>query len=290
MNEGRIPRQLHYRNPNPHVDWGRIRVRVTGEATAWPAHPDRPPCAAVSSFGLSGANAHVVVEGVPAVDGIRPAGAARAVEVRLPEGAGALGDSSGAFDPREARVLPLSGKSRQALGELAERYLAWLERIGGGGNGAATEPHLADMAWTAGVGRSHFAHRAGIVFRDLESLRAALGAVAGAGADGSDSYDRGPATSPGVAFLYTGEGGERTGMGRELYDSEPVVRAVLDRCDAVIREEREGASLLGVMFGRERAGGRLRDPGVGASRTVLHPVRADRTLEERGHSPRDGGR
>ncbi|MDE2973398.1 MAG: SDR family NAD(P)-dependent oxidoreductase [Gemmatimonadota bacterium] len=260
MNEGRIPKQLHFRDPNPHVDWDRLPVRVTPEATKWPARPDRPPRAAVSAFGLSGANAHVVVEGAPAVGGTRPAGAARTVDVRLPERTGAFCDTLGEFGRREARVLPLSGKSRQALRELAGRYLAWLEPIGDADRGAAAEPRLDDMAWTAGTGRSHFAHRAGIVFRDLESLRAALGAVAGAEVDGSGSYDRGSGTSPRVASVYTGEGSEQNGMGQELYDREPVVRAVLDRCDAVIREEREGASLLDVMFGREGAGGRLRDP------------------------------
>ena len=257
MTEGRIPKQLHFRDPNPHVDWDRLPVRVTPEATEWPAHPDRPPRAAVSSFGLSGANAHVVVEGALVVDGVRPAGEARGVDVRLPEGAGNI---SGEFGPRETRVLPLSGKSGQALRELAGRYLAWLEPIGDAENGAATEPRLDDMAWTAGTGRSHFAHRAGIVFRDLASLRAALGAAAGAEADGSGSYDRGSGTSPRVACVYAGEGSEQNGMGQELYGREPVVRAVLDRCDAVIREEREGASLLDVMFGRESADGRLRDP------------------------------
>ena len=260
MNEGRIPKQLHFRNPNPHVDWARLPVRVTAETTAWPAHPDRPPRAGVSSFGLSGANAHVVVEGAPAMQGTRPVGAARAVEARLPERVGALPDPAGTFGSRETRVLPLSGKSRQALAELAGRYLAWLEPVGDGEDSAATEPRLTDMAWTAGIGRTHFAHRAGIAFRDLESLRDALGAVAGAHDDGSGFYDRGSGTSPRVACVYAGEGGEQTGMGRELYDREPVVRAVLDRCDAAIREGREGASLLDVMFGRESAGGRLRDP------------------------------
>ena len=261
MNEGRIPRQLHFRNPNPHVDWDGIPVRVTAEATAWPAHSDRPPRAAVSSFGLSGANAHVVVEGPPAMDGARPTGAAQAVEVSLPKQvAGTHADSTVALSPRESRLLPLSGKSPTALSELAERYLVWLDTVREGENGAPPEPRLDDLAWTAGVGRSHFAHRSGVVFRDLDSLRDGLRAVVGAAVDVSAAYDRGTGTSPRVACIYNAEGSEQTGMGQQLYDREPVVRAVLDRCDAVIREEREGASLLDVMFGRESAAGRLRDP------------------------------
>lgn len=157
-------------------------------------------------------------------------------------------------------MLPLSGKSRQALAGLAGRYLAWLEQLGDGRNGAAAESRLDDMAWTAGVGRTHFGHRAGIVFRDLESLRDALDAVAEGDDDASGFYDRGSGAAPRLACVYAGQGGEQTGLPEELYDREPVVRAVLDRCDTVIREGRGGASLLDVMFGRESAGGRLRDP------------------------------
>ena len=112
---------------------------------------------------------------------------------------------------------------------------------------------LADMAWTAGVGRSHFDYRAGVVFRDAASLRDGLKTIAEA--------DEGPepVAATKVAFAFTGEGSEWVGMGQALYESEPVVRAVLDRCDAVLREER-GTSLLDVMFGQTGAEGALDDP------------------------------
>ena len=109
------------------------------------------------------------------------------------------------------------------------------------------------MAWTAGVGRSHFDYRAGVVFRDVASLRDGLKMIA--------EVDEGPepVAATKVAFAFTGEGSEWVGMGQALYESEPVVRAVLDRCDAVLREER-GASLLDVMFGRTDSKGALDDP------------------------------
>ena len=108
------------------------------------------------------------------------------------------------------------------------------------------------MAWTAGVGRSHFDHRAGVVFEDAGALREGLKALAESG------EDAGPAAANKVAFVYTGQGSQWAGMGRTLYDTEPVARAVLDRCESVFREER-GASLLDVMFGR--AGERTGDLG-----------------------------
>ena len=113
------------------------------------------------------------------------------------------------------------------------------------------------MAWTAGTGRSHFSHRAGVVFRDSRSLGESLKALAETEVEADDRP--GPGTVPKVAFAYTGLTGRWAGMGEALYESEPVVRAVLDRCEEVLREAR-GASLLDVMFGRSGSAGDLDDP------------------------------
>ena len=153
------------------------------------------------------------------------------------------------------RLLPLSGKSQGALRDLAKRYLSWLDERADvifPEIGAATV--LADMAWTAGIGRSHFAHRVGLPFKDVQSLQDALKTVAEEDID-ADAPPPQPATS--VAFLYAGERNQwAEGMGRELYDTEPIARAVLDFCDSIARQAR-GASLLDVMFGQD---GALDDP------------------------------
>ena len=91
------------------------------------------------------------------------------------------------------------------------------------------------------------------MFHDAISLREGLKALA----DGSEEPESAAARK--VAFVYSGEGSQWAGMGRALYENEPIVRAVLDRCDAVVREDR-GISLLDVMFGREAAAGNLDDP------------------------------
>ena len=259
MNGGRIPKQLHFHDPNPHLAWDELPVRIVAEPTAWPSNGDRPPRAGVSSFGIAGTNAHVVVEGNGGVDDASimngapmPAGAAVAVPVALPEADG-WPPLAAEIAPRETRFLPLSAKSPEALRALAARYVAWLE--------ARDEASaLADMAWTAGVGRSHFVHRAGVVFRDAASLRDALRDVAGRAIDEDRRWDAESAAAPKVAFAYAGEEDATEGMGREAYDAEPVVRAVLDRCDAVLADARDGASLLDVMFGRAGADRTLRDP------------------------------
>ena len=140
--------------------------------------------------------------------------------------------------PRAKRFLPFSGKSEGAQQELAGRFLAWLDER------TAPEFLLADMAWTAGIGRSHFSHRAGLVFHDAESLRDGLRALANGELEGT-----GPRAGTKVAFAYTGQASQWPGMGQALYASEPVVRAALDRCDEALRDYGR-ASLVDVMFGR----------------------------------------
>ena len=261
MKRGAIPKNLHFRDPNPHLEWDRLPVRVVSALTDWPSHPGRPPRAGVSAFGISGTNSHVVVEGYGETNGsgpddrALPAGSAQPVTVSMPEPVADLPLSQEEFRPRETRFLPLSGKSDGALRALAGLYLSWLDEraeefsVGG----PAGRPLLADMAWTAGVGRSHFGYRAGVVFHDAASLRGGLEALA------SEGERPKPVAATKVAFAYTGEGSQWAGMVQALYQSEPVVRAVLDRCDGMLREER-GASLLDVMFGRTGAEGALDDP------------------------------
>ena len=280
MREMVIPPQPDFRNPSPLIEWDKLPVRVTSEATEWPLVPGRPPRAGVSAFGISGANAHVVVEGYGPPGGddsgaadahahapAGPVGSAQPVTVRLPEATGDSGEETAesapvdGLTPRTTRLLPLSGKSHDALRDLAGRYLSWLdERAGAGSPGGAGPPDgagsdslLSDMAWTAGVGRSHFSHRAGVVFNDAEALCEGLRALAGT----EERPEPREATK--VAFVYADEAGRWAGMGEALYESEPVARTVLDRCDALMRET-HGASLLDVMFGRAGGAGDLDDP------------------------------
>ena len=317
MQAGVIPPQPDFRDPSPLIDWDRLPVRVTAQPTDWPLVSDRPPRAGISAFGISGANAHVVVEGYGpaggdssrASDARAPSGPARPVTVRLPVSVGGSGEEMAepapaeGFAARTTRLLPLSGKSHDALRDLAARYLSWIDELAGEGSpegtgspdgtafpgdagfttgvvsqegaeslegmespegagspegtgrpeGAASDSLFSDMAWTAGEGRSHFNHRAGVVFSDAGSLREGLTALAGTGERPE------PRVATKVAFVYTDEAGRCAGMGEALYESEPVVHAVLDRCDVLIRETR-GASLLDVMFGRAGGAGDLDAP------------------------------
>ena len=259
MNRGVIPRHLHFETPNPNFEWDGMPVRVTSDKTGWPADSGRRPLAGVNAFGLSGTNAHVLVEGygspsddLSQTDGAPlPAGAPQQVPASQPGAVDGSSPPSQEEEARPARLLPLSGKSDGALRELARRYLTWLDGEVGGTADAA----LSDMAWTAGVGRSHFRHRAGIVFSDESQLRDGLQAIADTGqALGGEI----PQEAARVAFAYTGHDG-MAGVGEGLYRSKPVARAVLDRCDEVIQQDR-GVSLLDVIFSPSSSDNVLDDP------------------------------
>ena len=257
MNEGVIPETLHLESPNPNVEWDRVPVRVASAKTDWPTVSGRRPAAGVSAFGLSGANAHVLVEGYGASEGglaegngtPLPAGGPQPVPVWLPEPFEGLPISGEGPPERTARLLPLSGKSEGALADLADRYLRWLD----GEEGSTSDAALADLAWSAAVGRSHFPHRAGVLFSDAEQLRRRLGVLAGA--EGS-SVPGTPHQATRVAFAYPGRAGGWLAGGEALYRTEPVARAVLDRCEELIRQDR-GASLLEGWMG---CSGTRRDP------------------------------
>ena len=236
MRAGVLPKHLHFDEPSPRIAWERLPVRITQESVPWSRRPGQPLRAGVSSFSFSGTNAHAVFE--------------EYLPEREAESAATVGEAAADTGKRPAEtarphLLPLSGMGPGVAPALARRYLAWLSR--------EPEPpdptRLADVAWTASVGRSHFGHRAAVVFRDATTLRAGLSEV-------GEAAPPDPRASGKVAFLFTGQGSQWAGMGRALYEQEPAARAVLDACERAFREEGEG-SLLDVMFGGERATGDL---------------------------------
>ena len=240
MQRGVIPAHLHFADPNPNFDWEQLPVRITSEKLGWPAVSDRNPLSAINAFGLSGTNAHVVLEGwrsstdaaTAAEEPAWPIGETQLAPVPLPRWYGEVREFTGRTQPRVTRILPLSGKSAESLRELAAAYLSWLDR-------ADIEREstddcggiLADLAWTAGTGRSHFLHRAAVVFHDVCSLRSGLEDIL---ARSDSTVKRSQATGPGIAFVYSGTGGLWTGEVGELYRTEPVFRAILDRCDELL--------------------------------------------------------
>ncbi|HEX8171687.1 MAG TPA: type I polyketide synthase [Thermoanaerobaculia bacterium] len=191
-----IPPHLHLREPSPHIPWERLPLVVPRELTPWP-RTSKPRRAGVSSFGFSGTNAHVVLEEAP----LQPATSRSA---------------------RPLHVLPLSARSAEALDDLARRTAEHL--LG------RDEASLADIAHTLATGRAHFAHRVAVVAATRDEAAKLLGESTPSKRVARGS---GAASRPKIAFLYTGQGSQYAGMGRTLYDSQPVFRAALDECAAL---------------------------------------------------------
>ena len=191
-----IPRQLHFKQPNPHIPWDRLPIRVTSEPVPWPR---RRRLAGVSAFGFSGTNAHVLLEGPPASDGLPTP--------KRPD--------------RAHHLLVLSAKRDDALRELAGRYLGWLEEH--------PQANLADLCFTAGAGRSHLEQRAALVAQSTDQLRQQLTHLQLGRPTAGLLTDR-AASKPRTAWLFTGQGSQYAGMGRELYQTQPGFREVLDQC------------------------------------------------------------
>jgi acyl transferase domain-containing protein/acyl carrier protein len=217
-----IPPNLHFRVPSRRIPWEAIPIRVPDALTPWP-RGDAPRIAGVSSFGFSGTNAHVLIEEAPPA---RPASASAA---------------------RPVHLLALSARTEDALREQVRRYAAHL--------GVHGDLPIADVCFTANAGRSHFRHRLGVLAGSTAELRGRLEAqLRGESVAGVVDPPSGkPRAREEAAFLFTGQGAQFVGMGRELYETQPVFRAVMDRCDRILRGLLD-RPLVDVLYGGDDAG------------------------------------
>nr|WP_220139812.1 type I polyketide synthase [Nocardia huaxiensis] len=216
LRHGVVPPTLHVDEPTPHVDWTAGAVELVTEAVPWP-EVDRPRRAAVSSFGVSGTNAHVVLEQAPVVE------AAAAV-------------SSAPLDMPVPWVL--SARSRDALAGQARALARFI----------ADHPSVDvfDVAAALVDTRSRFEHRAVVTAADRDGLVSGLQAVAGA--EPASGVAEGVAGAGGTAFVFPGQGAQWLGMGRELYEAFPEFASELDRVAAAL-DTRLGCSLRSIMWG-----------------------------------------
>ncbi|MFC4147318.1 beta-ketoacyl synthase N-terminal-like domain-containing protein, partial [Micromonospora mangrovi] len=229
LQHGVLPRTLHVGTPSTHVDWAAGAVEVLAEQREWSAD-DRPRRAAVSAFGLSGTNAHLILEEAP--DAVE---AAPAVEV-TPADAAAVGTDGGAALP----VLPwvVSAKTADAVAAQARRLLT----------GVPADAVPVDVAFSLATTRSALEHRAVVLGGDTGDLRNALAALA-AGTPSAGTVT-GTARSGLTGFVFSGQGSQRLGMGRDLAAAFPVFDAALTEVcaqldpllDRPLREVIDGAT------------------------------------------------
>nr|WP_323187480.1 polyketide synthase [Streptomyces sp. NBC_01275] len=213
LRAGVLPRTLHVEEPSSHIDWSAGEVRLLAEEQEWPATGE-PRRAGVSSFGFSGTNAHVIVEQAPQT-------------AEVPEAM---------LEPVDGSVVPwvISAGSESALVAQAGRLRSFVARRPG------VRP--VDVAFSLATERGVLEHRAVVVGADREELLAGLDAVV-------------PVEAPGAgraAFLFTGQGAQRLGMGRELARTFPVFARVLDEVLGVLEPLVAGSGVLrDVMWGED---------------------------------------
>jgi amino acid adenylation domain-containing protein len=214
VEHGLLPPTLHFRRPNPKIDFAASPFFVNDRLRPWEVPTGLPRRAGVSSLGMGGTNTHVVLEQAPA---------------RAPSG-----------PSRPWQLLVLSAKTDAALAAATGRLADWLR--------STPEVPLADAAYTLQLGRKLFAHRRFAVVRDQDE---AIEVLTRPGDERLASGYR-EAGSRSVAFLLSGQGAQYPGMGRELYELEPVFRREIDRC-AELLEPHLGADLRQVLYPREES-------------------------------------
>ncbi|WP_042390244.1 type I polyketide synthase [Streptacidiphilus melanogenes] len=235
IRHGVLPQTLHVDEPTPHVDWSAGAVELLTEARGWP-ETGEPRRAAVSSFGVSGTNAHTILEQAPIPgEGDEPA-------TEEPDGASASSPAPSAA-PVATALVPwlLSARSADALRVQAGQLLARL----------ATDetPTPLDLGYSLATTRASLPHRAVLVGAELDDFRRGLQALA-AGEHAAQAVVRGAVTEGGLAFLFTGQGSQRAGMGRELYEAFPVFAAAFDAVCAELDRHLDRA-LKDVVFAAE---------------------------------------
>ena len=198
-----IPPHLHVRKLNPHISWDDLPVTVATAGMPWPSG-SRKRIAGVSSFGLSGTNAHIIVEEAPAQEAVQK------------------------NEKRPQHLLTLSAQVETAL---EDHIVRLAERLGGQENLA-----IADVVYSANAGRSHFSHRLALIADTVQQAQEKLAAL-GRGVQPAGVYrgDCSGGLRPEVVFMFTGQGAQYVGMGRQLYDSQPIFRAALDQCAEYLR-------------------------------------------------------
>ncbi|MBW4717856.1 acyltransferase domain-containing protein [Saccharothrix sp. SC076] len=195
MRRGVVPATLHAEVESPHVDWSAGKVTLVRRTTPWP-DTGRVRRAAVSSFGISGTNAHLVLEGAPEEE-----------------------SAEESVSPQDGPVpWVLSAADTAGLRGQARRLAAWVR--------AGAQGSVADIAYSLATTRSALAHRGIVVGRDRTRLLAGLEALA-EGAVGSAAVSGEPRPGGRIAFLFSGQGSQRVGMGRELAAAFPVFTEAL---------------------------------------------------------------
>lgn len=214
-----IPGNLHFVTPNPNIAWDELPLRVVDSNTPW-ARNGKPRLAGISSYGFVGTNAHLILEEPP------------------------LCETEPSLWPRPFNTLVLSARNPQDLKSLIRRYLDFFKTV--------QNDQIADICHTAANGRVHFEYRVAVHGRNPDDFIDGLIELLE-----TDDFAR-CGKDQRIVFLYTGQGSQYYGMGKQLYQTQPVFREALDRCERVYADM-DDASLLELLYGENEEREKIND-------------------------------
>lgn len=228
MQNNIIPPHLHLEKVNPHINFDAIPAIVPLTPMEWKGSPDKPRLVGISSFGITGTDAHIILQEPPTITPT-PLGTTLA--------------------PRPLHLLTLSSKSESGLESVLESYATFLEANPG--------LELSDVCYTANSGRAHFPYRVAIVGKDCgEALKKIKSSI------NSGNSKHVPEELPKLCWLFTGQGSQYEGMASSLYETCPTFRMHFDTC-AVLLKTKFGIDLVPVIWpstpSRENSSSPLKD-------------------------------
>ncbi|WP_228059913.1 type I polyketide synthase, partial [Plectonema radiosum] len=197
-----IPPHLHFQQPNPHIPWSRLPVNVPTKLTPWNVE-DTTRFAGISSFGMSGTNAHVILEHF-----------VETLYIKSPK-------------ERPLHLLTLSAKTPQALSELVKNYKEYLTNN--------SDVNFADICFSANIGRSHFSHRYSMIAESCEDALQKLETLYITSLQNASVFTGIISNNkrPKIAFLFTGDSSEYINLGLQLYQTQPIFKKALDECNQI---------------------------------------------------------
>ena len=222
-----IPPHLHFKTLNPHILLENTPIVIPLQNTAWQPLEGKKLACGVSSFGLSGTNAHIILEEAPS---LRSDSGRDLPIVQAPS--------------RSLHVLTISAKNENALRAATEHLETHLK---------STHQKFEDICFSANTGRSTFNHRLAVLASSKEDAHEKLVAFR----EGREEQDllrneTRLTTSPEITFLFTGQGSNYIGMGQHLYQNEPVFKKMLDTCNEILQPYLD-MPLLSVLYPRDRS-------------------------------------
>ena len=224
-----VPAHLHCQEPNPRVPWAAWQLRIPHQSEPWPV-AQQPRFAAVSAFGLSGSNVHLILQSAPSLTRSTPVNKASG-HPALPSSSTATTSSAAPFCPesvehvtgeRPWHLLCISARDPAALDELTMATAELLQ--------TDLEVSFADLTHAANTRRNHFPVRRAVVARTAEEAGEGLREQHWHGVTRTV-----PAVRPRLAMLFTGQGSQHAEMGSQLYATEPVFRRTIDACDELLQ-------------------------------------------------------